>query len=128
MMPDGGHPGFFESFGYALQGIGAAIRRERNFKVMLAMGAAAVVAGFALRLDAMSWVAVVLMIGLVLCAELLNTAIESVVDLASPDIHPLAKYAKDLAADAVLALSACVGVAGLVIYVRAALLLFGGGA
>ena len=121
MMPDGGHPGFFESFGYALQGIGAAIRRERTFKGM-------VVAGFALRLDAMSWVAVVLMRGLVLCAELLNTAIESVVDLASPDIHPLAKYAKDLAAGAVLALSACVGVAGLVIYVRAALLLFGGGA
>lgn len=128
MMPGGGHPGFFESFSYALQGIGAAVRRERNFKVMLAAGAAAVVAGFALRLDAMSWVAVILMIGLVLCAELLNTAVESVVDLASPDVHPLAKYAKDLAAGAVLVLSVCVGVAGLVIYVRAALLLVGGGA
>lgn len=128
MMPGGGHPGFFESFSYALQGIGAAVRRERNFKVMLAAGVAAVVAGFVLRLDAMSWAAVVLMIGLVLCAELLNTAVESVVDLVSPDVHPLAKYAKDLAAGAVLVLSVCVGVAGLVIYVRAALLLVGGGA
>ncbi len=128
MMPDGRHPGFVKSFGYALEGIAAAVRRERNFKVMLVAGVLAVVAGFVLRLDAMSWVAVILMIGLVLCAELLNTAVESVVDLASPDVHPLAKYAKDLAAGAVLVLSACVGVAGLVIYVRAALALLGAGA
>ncbi len=127
MMPGGRHPGFVKSFGYALAGIVAAARRERNFKVMLMAAVLAVVAGFVLRLDALSWVAVILMIGLVFCAELLNTAVESVVDLASPDIHPLAKYAKDLAAGGVLVLSACVGVAGLVIYVRAALALFGTG-
>lgn len=128
MMPSGGHPGFLASFRFALAGIAAAIRGERNFKVMLAAAVLAVIAGFVLRLDAFSWVAVILMIGLVLCAELMNTAIESVVDLASPDVHPLAKRAKDLAAGAVLVLSACVAVAGLVIYVRAALVLVGAGA
>lgn len=128
MLPGGGHPGFVSSFRYALEGIAAAVRGERNFKVMLAAGVLAVIAGVVLRLDALSWAAVILMIGLVLCAELLNTALESVVDLASPELHPLAKRAKDLAAGAVLVLSACVGVAGLVIYVRAALVLAGAGA
>jgi len=124
-MPNGRHPGFVASFGFALQGIREALRGERNFKVMLAVAALAVVAGFVLRLDALSWALVVLMIGLVLCAELLNTALETLVDLASPQLHPLAKRAKDLAAGAVLVLCACVAVAGLAIYVRAALLLAG---
>lgn len=127
MMPDGRHPGFLESFSYAFAGLKEAVRGERNFKVMLLMGALAVVAGLVLRLDALSWVAVILMIGLVLCAEMINTAIECVVDHVTPEVHPLAKRIKDLAAGAVLVLSACVAVAGLVIYVRAALLLWGAG-
>lgn len=125
MMPGGRHPGFFESFGYALQGIGAILRRERNFKVMLAVGVLAVIAGIVLRLDALSWVLVILMIGAVLAGEMMNTAIEAVVDLASPDVHPLAKLAKDLGAGAMLVLSAAVAVGGLIVYVRAALALFG---
>ncbi len=127
MMPDGRHPGFLESFTYALAGLRAAVAGERNFKVMLAMGLLAVVAGFVLRLDALSWVAVILMIGLVLGAELFNTAIEAVVDHVTPQVHPMAKRIKDLAAGAVLVISVSVAVAGLVIYVRAALLLWGAG-
>lgn len=125
MMPGGKHPGFFESFGYALQGIAAIVRRERNFKVMLAVGILAVIAGFALRLDALSWVLVIVMIGAVLSGEMVNTAIEAVVDLASPDIHPLAKLAKDLGAGAMLVLSVAVAIGGLIVYGRAALMLFG---
>ena len=128
MMPDGRHPAFLESFRYALQGLASAVRGERNLKVMLGMGAAAVVAGVVLRIDALSWAIVALMIGAVLCAELLNTAIETVVDLVSPQYHPLAKRAKDLAAAAELVLCACVAVGGSVIYVRAALALLGAGA
>ena len=128
MMPDGRHPAFLESFRYALQGLASAVRGERNLKVMLAMGAAAVVVGVVLRIDALSWAIVALMIGVVLCAELLNTAVESVVDLVSPQYHPLAKRAKDLAAAAELVLCACVAVGGSVIYVRAALALLGAGA
>ena len=127
MMPTGGHPKFLESFGYALEGIGAAIRDERNFKVMLAMGALALVAGVIVRLDAVSWVIVILMVGVVLAGELINTAIESVVDLACPDIHPLAKLAKDLSAGAMLVLSAAVAVGGAIIYVRAILTLINAG-
>lgn len=125
MMPDGRHPGFLESCGYALQGIAAILRRERNFKVMLAMGVLAVIAGFVLRIDAMSWVLVILMIGAVLAGEMINTAIEAVVDLASPQLHPLAKLAKDLGAGAMLVLSVAVAIGGLIVYGRAALALFG---
>ncbi len=125
MMPDGHHPSLGASFRYAFSGIAAALRTERNIKVMLVVAAVAVIAGIVLRLDALSWVAVIIMIGAVLCAELLNTALESVVDLVSSDEHPLAKRAKDLAAAAELVLCICVAIAGLVIYVRAGLILFG---
>ncbi len=62
-----------------------------------------VVAGAALlRLPPAAWAVLALAIGMVLFAELLNTAVEAVVDLVSPDEHPLAKQAKDVAAAAVL--------------------------
>lgn len=122
-MPGGRHPGFLESFGYALAGIRAVVVRERNIKVMLGVAALAVALGLLLRIDALSWVAVVCMIGMVLAGEMLNTAVEAVVDLASPDVHPLAKLAKDAAAGAMLLLSCAAAVGGLIVYARAALLM-----
>jgi len=62
----------------------------------------AVTAGALLHLPAAAWAVLVLAIGMVLFAELLNTAVEAVVDLVSPEDHPLAKQAKDVAAAAVL--------------------------
>lgn len=67
---------------------------------------AAVVAGAVLRLPPAAWAIVFLTIALVVGTELLNSAIESVVDLVSPEDHPLAKRAKDIAAAAVLVASA----------------------
>lgn len=125
MMPDGRHPGFGMSFRCAAAGVAAGVRGERNIKVMLAMAALAVAAGLVLRIDALSWAAVLAMIGAVLAAELLNTAVETVVDLVCPRPDPRAKRAKDVSAGAVLVLSAFVAAAGLVIYVRAALALIG---
>lgn len=117
------HPTFVRSFRYALEGFATAVSTERNIKVQLAVGAAAVAAGVALRLDALSWVIVTLCIGLVIFAELVNTSIEAVVDLATDEIHPLAKRAKDIAAAAVFTLSIAVGIVGIVVYARALLLL-----
>lgn len=117
------HPTFVRSFRYALEGFATAVSTERNIKVQLAVGAAAVAAGVALRLDALSWVIVTLCIGLIIFAELVNTSIEAVVDLATDEIHPLAKRAKDIAAAAVFTLSIAVGIVGVVVYARALLLL-----
>ena len=78
------------------------MRTQRNMKIHFAVGAAAVLLGAALGIDAASWAAIVICIVLVLAAECLNTAVESVVDLVSPDYAELAKHAKDCAAGAVL--------------------------
>lgn len=115
------HPSFRKSFLFALQGFRAAVATERNIKVMLCAGVCAVVAGLALGLDALSWAIILLCCGVVIMAELLNTAIETVVDLVSPEFHPLAGRAKDIAAAAVWFLSAMVAVVGVLVFVHAIL-------
>ena len=104
------HPGFRKSFLFAMQGFRTAVTTERNIKVMLAAGACAVVAGLVVGLDLLSWAVVILCCGVVIMAELFNTAVETVVDLVSPEFHPLAGRAKDIAAAAVWVLSTLVGV------------------
>lgn len=113
------HPTFVRSFGYALEGFVTAVTTERNIKVQLCVGAAAVVAGVVLRIDALSWVLVVLCIGLVIFAELVNTAIEAIVDLATQELHPLAKRAKDIAAASVFTLSITAAFVGVIVFARA---------
>lgn len=106
MIPgrDGGAR-FAESFGYAWAGIRHAAA-GRNFRVQSAFAAAAVALGAALGISAGEWCAVAVCIALVLGGECVNTAVEDAVDLASPQMHPLAKGAKDAAAGAVLVFSA----------------------
>ncbi len=113
------HPTFIRSFGYAIEGFRTAVATERNIKVQLLVGVLAVVAGVVLRIDALSWVLVLLCIGLVLFAELVNTSIEAIVDLATQDLHPLAKRAKDIAAASVFTLSITATVVGIIVFVRA---------
>ena len=90
------------AFRYAFAGLGTALRTERNVRIHAALAACALVAAWLLRLPVLGWALVVFAIALVVTAELLNTAIEAVVDLVSPADHPLAKRAKDLAAAGVL--------------------------
>ena len=113
------HPGFRKSFLFAIQGFRTAIATERNIKVMLAVGACAIVAGLALQLDLLSWAIVLLCCGVVIMAELMNTAVETVVDLVSPEFHPLAGRAKDIAAAAVWVLSVIVAVVGVLVFANA---------
>lgn len=113
------HPTFIRSFGYAIEGFRTAVATERNIKVQLLVGVLAVVAGVVLKIDALSWVLVLLCIGLVLFAELVNTSIEAIVDLATQDLHPLAKRAKDIAAASVFALSITAAVVGIIVFARA---------
>ncbi len=107
------------SFSYAFRGIATAVAGERNMKIHIAAAVAALIACAALRCTPVEWAIVIIMIALVVSAEMFNTAIESVVDLASPQIHPLAKKAKDMAAGAVLVLAIASVVVGLVVYIGA---------
>ena len=113
------HPTFIRSFGYAWEGFVTAVRTERNIKVMLAMGAAALIVGFLLQLDVTEWCIILICCGLVIHAELANTAIEAVVDLATDELHPLAKRAKDIAAASVYVLSFMSAVVGLLVFAHA---------
>lgn len=115
------HPSFRKSFLFAIQGFRCAVRTERNIKVMLAGAVLAVVLGLVLRIDLLSWAIVIGCCGVVISAELLNTAIETVVDLVSPEFHPLAGRAKDIAAAAVWVLSCLVALVGALVFANAIL-------
>ena len=121
MIPgsDKDHPSFIRSFGYAIEGFVTAVRTERNIKVMIVIGLGAIIAGIVLKIDLLSWCLVALCIGMVLFAELINTAVEAVVDLATSELHPLAKRAKDIAAASVYTLSITAAVVGLIVLARA---------
>lgn len=90
------------SFGFALAGIGFLLRTQRNARIHVVVGAAACGLGAWLRISRVEWALIAFTIALVLILEGLNTAVEAAIDLASPQIHPLAKAAKDLAAGMVL--------------------------
>ena len=113
------HPSFRKSFLFAMQGFRTAVTTERNIKVMLVAGILAIVVGIFLRLDLLSWAILLLCCAVVIMAELFNTCIETVVDLVSPEFHPLAGRAKDVAAAAVWFLSALVAIVGLLVFANA---------
>ena len=121
MIPgsDSDHPSFPRSFLFAVQGFRFAVRSERNIKVMLGGAAFAVIMGLVLQIDLVSWAIIFLSCGVVISAELVNTAIETVVDLVSPEFHPLAGRAKDIAAAAVWVLSVLVALVGVAVFAHA---------
>lgn len=96
----------FESFYHALQGLKVAFQDERNLKIQALMAVLSVGLAVVLRFDPLSWAMLFLAIGLVITAELLNTAIERAVDMfTGGEYNNLARDAKDIAAGAVVCAS-----------------------
>ena len=92
---------FLKSFGYAFEGVASALR-GRNFKIIVGAGILAGILAFFLNFSASEWIILILTIDVVITAELINTVIEAVVDLVSPEIREKAKIAKDVSVAAVL--------------------------
>lgn len=90
------------SFRFAFQGIADLLRTQANSRFHLLAAVAVIAAGFWLHVSAGEWLALIICITLVISLEALNTALEYLTDLVSPDYHPLAGKAKDAAAGAVL--------------------------
>ncbi len=90
------------SFGASFQGLVFVFKTQKNTWIHLAATVAVFLISAYLELELLEWVALLLVMGLVWVAEFLNTAMEVIVDLASPDIHPLAKISKDVGAASVL--------------------------
>ena len=91
-----------DSFKCAFKGILHSFKEGRNFKIQLGFAIAAAVLGVAFSIDLMQWAVVAICIGVVLGGECVNTAVEAIVDLISPEYNELAGHAKDCAAGAVL--------------------------
>jgi len=94
---------FIKSFGYAGVGLFVALKEQQNLRIHFVAIVIVILTGIYLRLSTTEWSIIALTAGFVIVAELFNTALEYVVNLASPEIHPLAKKAKDVSAAAVLA-------------------------
>lgn len=92
----------FRSFKYAFKGIATFFVSQAHAKVHLLAIILISALGWALQLDANEWVQIILCMALVIVAETINTALEFLVDLVSPEYHPLAGKVKDVAAGAVL--------------------------
>lgn len=106
-----------KSFAYAFKGIGSFLPKEHNAWIHCAAIAVVTAAGLAWDITRMEWVAVILCFGLVLAAEAFNTAIERLVDLVSPDFHPVAGDVKDIAAGAVLICAIAAAIVGLIVFI-----------
>ncbi|HEL9634365.1 diacylglycerol kinase family protein [Streptococcus suis] len=106
------------SLDFAMSGLLTAFKEERNMKKHLASAVLVVLAGLIFQVSVTEWLFLLLSISLVIAFEIMNSAIESVVDLASDyHFHLLAKNAKDMAAGAVLFVSGFALVTGLIIFV-----------
>jgi diacylglycerol kinase len=107
--------GLIASFRFAFAGIGYLFRTQRNARIHAAVAVIVCLLGAWLRVTRGEWAILVLTIACVLILEGLNTALEAVVDLASPQIHPLAKIAKDVTAGTVLIAAVAAVTVGLLI-------------
>ncbi|WP_339063721.1 diacylglycerol kinase family protein [Tepidibacillus marianensis] len=103
------------SFNFASEGITYTIRTQRSMKIHVAMSLVVLLIGMWLHFTLYDSFVILISIGMVMGMELVNTAIETIVDLVSPDIHPLAKIAKDVAAGSVLFITFIVILLGLLI-------------
>jgi diacylglycerol kinase (ATP) len=92
----------YQSFGHAFRGWWYVMRTQRNAWIHVVAATIVFVIAFWLRVPPHGWAVLILTIAMVFTAEFINTAIEAVVDLASPEKHPLAKVGKDVGAAAVL--------------------------
>lgn len=105
------------SFKYAFVGIATGIRSERNMKIHLTMMIMVCAMGYRFKISVVEWCLCMVLFGMVIGMELINCSIEAVVDLVCPQMHPLAKKAKDTAAGAVLVVAISAAVIGLIIFI-----------
>ncbi len=90
------------SFGYAFSGLKAALKKEPNIRIHLILALMAIILAFFLKFNPTEWIILAFTIAFVLILELINTSLEALVDIVSPEIKEEARIAKDVSAAAVL--------------------------
>ncbi|MDR1184382.1 MAG: diacylglycerol kinase family protein [Coriobacteriales bacterium] len=114
-----GLSGLGNAFRYALQGFARTIKTQRSMRIHLCAAALVLIVGIIVRFERIEWALIAICVGLVLASELINTALEAVVDIASPTFHPKAKIAKDAAAAAVFVFAVVSVIVGLLVFATA---------
>ncbi len=106
----------FDSFRHAFNGLIFGIKDTRNLKVDILVALIVIIFGFVFKITLIEWTVIILCISMVISLELINSAIEEAVNLAMPNIHPIAKISKDVAAGAVLFSAIASGIIGIIIF------------
>lgn len=106
-----------KSFKYAFEGILTGIKEEQNMKIHIIIMILVIIFGIMLKINTTEWIICILLFGLVISMELMNTAIENTVNLITKEKNQQAKIAKDVAAGAVLASAIVSAIIGLMIFV-----------
>ena len=117
---------FTDSMGHALDGIAYVTSHERNFKIEIIFACLVTIASFILKVSILEWAILILVMGMVLTLEMINTAIERCVDLVTKEYRELAKAAKDVAAGAVLIMSMFSIIIGIIVFLPKVIELIGG--
>lgn len=103
------------SFQFAFSGFLFVLKTQKNAWLHLAATVVVVLLALWLQIERLEWLAILLVVGLVWMAEFMNTALEVIVDLASPEKHPLAKIGKDVGAASVLIAAILAVIIGLIV-------------
>ena len=106
-----------QSFKNAIKGIVHAFKHEKNIWIQSICAVAVIVVGVVFKTSTMEWIAIVGCIGIVFACEIMNTAIENMVDFISPEYHKKAGRIKDLAAGAVLVVAIMSAVVAAIIFI-----------
>lgn len=114
---------FIRGFGYAFKGLWYTAKTQLNFRVHLVCTVIALMLGYGLNISASEWLWIIICIGLVLLTELLNTALELLCDVISPEYNEKIGHVKDISAGAVLVTAVTALVIGAVIFLPKLLLL-----
>lgn len=116
MNPKQEYKKLINSFKYAIEGIISSFKTERNMKIHVLAMIVVIVFGLFFKLNNIEWCFIIIAIVSVISAELFNTAIETVVDMISPEKNPKAKLVKDIAAGAVLVVAIGAAIIGFIIF------------
>ena len=112
------------SFKYAFEGIFSSFKTEQNMKIHVILMILVIIFGIILKISKFEWIICIILFGFVISLELINTAIENIVDLITVEKNPKAKLIKDVSAGAVLIAAIASAIVGLIIFIPYILLLF----
>ena len=106
----------YKSFAYAFRGLGKTLREEQNLQIQSIAGLVVIILGWYFRIEVEEWLILILVIGLVILMEIINSAIERITDVLKPRLDNYVKEIKDIMAAAVMLASVIAVTVGLIIF------------